>query len=309
MCSPHRYRFCHSASDQIGSWDARRGSGCIHRSHRVETVREGIEILHTAGAYHFPYWTLDSHSQSVCKGDRVYREAGKAVECHEVDASVSSGIYRLAATQEREHEHGFGGRGCVCGGGRSHRCHAGLKHFVIDWTEDGRGERRPTLDGAQRVEELEREVGEREGKKVLVPGAGLVRYFAARFVPHHTSTPRFCAADCPLGFDTTTSERSHSVNLAFKPLPSLQTTREVGDHRHPFVHWWSHQRSTSSTSRQVPFPDAAPRLSDTFHLEVRDFFDALPRRPHVVILSFIDTSQRDQDRPAHLLRLLNPGGI
>ena len=100
------------------------------------------------------------------------------------------------------------------------------------------------------------------------------------------------------------------MNLAFKLLLSPQTTREANQHRlHPFIHWWSHQRSTSSTFRQVLFPDAVPRLSDTFHLDEGDFFDTLSGWSHIVTLFFIDTSLNVIKTIQHIYSLLDPGGI
>lgn len=100
------------------------------------------------------------------------------------------------------------------------------------------------------------------------------------------------------------------MNLAFKFLLSPQTTRNVDQHRlHPFVHWWSHQQSASSTFRQVSFPDVVPRLSDTFRLDEGDFFDVLPGCSYVVTLFFIDTSLNVIKTIQHIHSLLDPGGI
>jgi hypothetical protein len=99
------------------------------------------------------------------------------------------------------------------------------------------------------------------------------------------------------------------MNLAFKFLLSPQTTQEVGQHTlHPFIHWWSHQQSTSSTFRQVSFPDAIPRLSDTFHLDEGDFFTTLPGWSYIVTLFFIDTSLNVINTIQHIYSLLDPGG-
>ena len=100
------------------------------------------------------------------------------------------------------------------------------------------------------------------------------------------------------------------MNLALKFLLCPQTTREVDQHRlHPFVHWWSHQQSTSSTFRQVSFPDTLPRLSDTFHLNEGDFFDTFPGWSYVVTLFFIDTSLNVVKTIQHIYSILDPGGI
>jgi len=100
------------------------------------------------------------------------------------------------------------------------------------------------------------------------------------------------------------------MNLAFKFLLSPQTTREADQHRlHPFIHWWSHQQSTSSTFRQVSFPDTVPRLSDTFHLDEGDFFDTFAGWSYVVTLFFIDTSLNVIKTIQHIHSLLEPGGV
>ena len=100
------------------------------------------------------------------------------------------------------------------------------------------------------------------------------------------------------------------MNLAFKFLLSPQTTREMDQHSlHPFIHWWSHQQSTSSTFRQVSFPDAVPRLSDTLHLDEGDFFDTPTGWSYVVTLFFIDTSLNVIKTIQHIYSLLEPGGV
>ena len=100
------------------------------------------------------------------------------------------------------------------------------------------------------------------------------------------------------------------MNVAFRFLLSPQTTREVHQHRlHPFIHWWSHQQSTSSTFRQVSFPDALPRLSDAFYLDEGDFFDIFSGWSYVVTLFFIDTSLNVIKTVQHIYSLLDPGGI
>lgn len=99
------------------------------------------------------------------------------------------------------------------------------------------------------------------------------------------------------------------MNIAFKFLLSQKTTA-VDQHKlHPFIHWWSHQRSTSSTFRQVSFPDVIPRLSDTFHLDEGDFFDIFTNWSYVVTHFFIDTSLDVIKTIQRIYALLEPGGI
>ena len=100
------------------------------------------------------------------------------------------------------------------------------------------------------------------------------------------------------------------MNLAFRFLLSPQTTWEVDQHKlHPFIHWWSHQQSTSSTFRQVSFPDVVPRLSDTFHLDEGDFFKLFASWSYIVTLFFIDTSLNVIKTIQHIYSLLEPGGV
>ena len=100
------------------------------------------------------------------------------------------------------------------------------------------------------------------------------------------------------------------MNLAFRFLLSPQTTQGVGQHKlHPYIHWWSHQQSTTSTFRQISFPDVVPRLSDTLHLDEGDFFRVFAGWSYVVTLFFIDTSLNVIETIRHIHSLLEPGGV
>jgi hypothetical protein len=100
------------------------------------------------------------------------------------------------------------------------------------------------------------------------------------------------------------------MNLAFKFLLSPHTTQSIDQHEfHPYIHWWSHQQSTSTTFRQVSFPDVVPRLSDTFHLHEGDFFRLFSRWSYLVTLFFIDTSLNVIKTIQHIHSLLEPGGV
>lgn len=101
----------------------------------------------------------------------------------EVNAVVTSGIYRLATTKNGENVKDITSTsvGPVSEGGHvwaeDHaKVREALKHFVRDWSEEGRRERHQAfglvLDALKR---LESEVGGRRVKRVLVPGAGLGR--------------------------------------------------------------------------------------------------------------------------------------
>jgi len=103
----------------------------------------------------------------------------------EVNALVSSAIYRLAmengeASAKRKERRDASvysvPRYAVVGVEDHAKVREALKHFVRDWSEEGRRERSQgfgmVLDALQR---LESEVDERRNKRVLVPGAGLGR--------------------------------------------------------------------------------------------------------------------------------------
>ena len=100
----------------------------------------------------------------------------------EVNALVSSAIYRLATTEDEANVEGKDtGAGSVSRdayvGVEDHaKVREALKHFVRDWSEEGKRERCQAfglvLDA---LKGLEREIGGRRKKKVLVPGAGLGR--------------------------------------------------------------------------------------------------------------------------------------
>ena len=97
----------------------------------------------------------------------------------EVNAVISSGIYRLATTTNGADADGGGASprlvADVYVGMEDHaKVREALEHFVRDWSDEGRRERCQTfglvLDALKR---LEHEVSGR--RKVLVPGAGLGR--------------------------------------------------------------------------------------------------------------------------------------
>ena len=100
----------------------------------------------------------------------------------EVNALVSTTIYRLATTGGEADANGKDtsvrpvARDTYVGVEDHAKVREALKHFVRDWSEEGRGERSQTfrmvLDTLGR---LESEVGGRRKKRVLVPGAGLGR--------------------------------------------------------------------------------------------------------------------------------------
>lgn len=100
----------------------------------------------------------------------------------EVNSVITDGIYTLAMAVNRADASGKGSSprfvsdDVYVGTEEQAKVREALKHFVRDWSEEGRKERHRAfglvLDA---LKELEREVRGRRGKKVLVPGAGLGR--------------------------------------------------------------------------------------------------------------------------------------
>jgi len=100
----------------------------------------------------------------------------------EVNALVSTAIYRLATAKDKASANdkdtsvGPVAQDPYVGVEDHARVREALKHFVRDWSEEGRRERSQTfgmvLDALMR---LETELGGRGKKRVLVPGAGLGR--------------------------------------------------------------------------------------------------------------------------------------
>lgn len=97
----------------------------------------------------------------------------------EMNAFVSGGISKLAATNDDSGNPNYMGwftEDMYVGAEDHARVREALKHFVRDWSEEGRTERSQSfglvLDALGR---LEGEVCRRNKKRVLVPGAGLGR--------------------------------------------------------------------------------------------------------------------------------------
>ncbi|KAJ7645998.1 N2227-like protein-domain-containing protein [Mycena polygramma] len=185
------------------------------------------------------------------------------------------------------------------------RVRESLKHFIRDWSADGLREREkifaPILDVLRTVE-----IGDRAGKRVLVPGSGL---------------GRLAWEISELGFETTANELSFFMALALRFLLDPSTTSVPNEHAiHPYAHWFSHQRSTESLFRSIQFPDAVPRLSPRFKLVEKDFLTLqpppaaspllaeMPGYDYIVTLFFIDTSLNILTTLEHIYYLLRPGG-
>ncbi|KAI0767151.1 N2227-domain-containing protein [Fomes fomentarius] len=178
------------------------------------------------------------------------------------------------------------------------RVRESLKHFVRDWSDEGRVEREkifgPILHALREVESPAR-----EDMHVLVPGAGL---------------GRLAWEISELGFRTTANELSFFMNLGLRFLLSGRHTQRTGQHvLQPYASWFSHQRTTDALFRQVAFPDVVPRLRNTFVLAEQDFLSL--KHPEgtngydfVVTLFFIDTSLNAIETLEHIHALLRPGG-
>ncbi|KAH9855901.1 N2227-domain-containing protein [Lenzites betulinus] len=181
------------------------------------------------------------------------------------------------------------------------RVRESLKHFVRDWSAEGGVERAkifgPVLDVLKTVAP-----GERERKRILVPGCGL---------------GRLAWEISQLGFQTTANELSYFMNLAFRYLLTEKYTQRPQQHTlQPYASWFSHQRTANELFRSVAFPDAVPRLSDKFVLAEQDFLSLrAPKNVNgatgydfIVTLFFIDTSLNAIETVEHIHRLLRPGG-
>lgn len=94
------------------------------------------------------------------------------------------------------------------------------------------------------------------------------------------------------GYRTTSCELSYYMSLTLRFILSPESTERVNQHRIcPFSHWWSHQRSSSNTFREVSFPDVLPRRIANWSLVESDFLDLVdPRYDIIVTLFFLDTS-------------------
>ncbi|KAI0774830.1 N2227-domain-containing protein [Trametes elegans] len=181
------------------------------------------------------------------------------------------------------------------------RVRESIKHFVRDWSDEGRNERAvifgPILDVLGAVEPEKR-----PRMQVLIPGSGL---------------GRLAWEISQLGYKSTANELSFFMNLAFRFLLSEKHTNQPQKHTlQPYASWFSHQRSTDRLFRSVTFPDVLPRLGDNFVLAEQDFLslsppvntDGDPGYDFIVTLFFIDTSLNAIETLEHIHKLLRPGG-
>ncbi|KAK4055788.1 hypothetical protein OIV83_000335 [Microbotryomycetes sp. JL201] len=168
-----------------------------------------------------------------------------------------------------------------------------LKHFVRDWSEEGKRERDvlfpPILD-ALRYPRADRSYRPR----ALVPGSGL---------------GRMAYEIAELGYETDANDYSHFMNLGAR----LVFNRTVSVNQHsvkPWIHNLSHQRSTINTTRTNRFPDVLPRNDAPLRFVPGDFLQLNEDAPYdaVISLFFIDTASNLLDYLEKIWRLLKPGG-
>ena len=210
--------------------------------------------------------------------------------------------------------------------GDLNRVREALKHFVRDWSEEGREERKviftPILDVLSEVPLVQR-----NAMRVLIPGSGLGRlaweiselgqYFRCRTLMFVCSFFRPTSA----GYDTVAIELSSFMTLALRFLMSPSTTQQPRQHTlRPFSSWFSHSRSNDNMFRAVSFPDKVPREKKNFQLVEGDFLShrCLPKPSgatgstsgydFIVTLFFIDTSVNVIATLEHIYSLLRPGG-
>ncbi|SCV70919.1 BQ2448_3681 [Microbotryum intermedium] len=173
-----------------------------------------------------------------------------------------------------------------------------LKHFVRDWSEEGRSERDalfPPILGA-----LETEFGERIRSglrpKVLVPGSGLAR---------------LAYEIASLGFQATANDCSHFMNIGAS-LIFKATTRPNEHVVHPYLHTFSHHRTTDSMTRGARFPDVVPSKDVDLEFKSGDFLRLFPEPSSfdaITTLFFIDTASNIVSYLEMIWRLLKPGGL
>jgi carnosine N-methyltransferase len=160
------------------------------------------------------------------------------------------------------------------------RVRESLKHLVRDWGSEGARERETIF--APILTELKKIPAERRSRhRVLVPGAGLGRLaWEIANMGQWSQTVISFHSFLELGFDTTSCELSYYMNLSLRFLLSPQTTTTPDQHTvHPYVHWWSHQRSNHNTFRGISIPDVLPRRMPNWTVLEEDFLGLSHPRP------------------------------
>ncbi|PCH36600.1 N2227-domain-containing protein [Wolfiporia cocos MD-104 SS10] len=245
---------------------------------------------------------LDSMRSSYARLGRAHKRIGyelgyprkldRLQDAIRTNAKVTQGIVELARHDFPDHL-----RDLDCSGTRGDlgRVRESLKHFVRDWSEEGREERgrifSPILDMLKEVPQAKR-----DSLRVLVPGSGL---------------GRLAWEISLLGFNVTANELSYFMNLAFRFLLSEKTTQSTNQHTlQPYASWFSHQRTDDALFRHIAFPDVVPRLTSTLHLAEGDFLAQGPPASfdYIVTLFFLDTSLNAIETVEHVHSLLKSGG-
>ncbi|CAL1711444.1 unnamed protein product [Somion occarium] len=173
------------------------------------------------------------------------------------------------------------------------RVQESLKHFVRDWSDEGRRERdricEPILSVLRDVP-----VERRASMKVLVPGSGL---------------GRLAWEISELGFNTTAIEFSYFMTLGMHFLFSPQTTQTSNQHTiYPYANWFSHTRHNEDLFRGISFPDVLPRFKPNLRLIEDDFLEHRGETyDFVATLFFVDTSLNIISTLSHIHKLLNSG--
>ncbi|SGY79618.1 BQ5605_C008g05176 [Microbotryum silenes-dioicae] len=173
-----------------------------------------------------------------------------------------------------------------------------LKHFVRDWSEEGKSERDalfpPILDAL--TTEFGGRIKSGEKPRVLVPGSGLAR------LAYETALS---------GFHATANDYSHFMNIGASLI--FKATTRTNEHIvHPYLHTFSHHRSTDSMIRGARFPDVVPSRDADLEFKSGDFLRLFPEPSSfdaITTLFFIDTASNIVSYLEMIWRLLKPGGL
>lgn len=196
-----------------------------------------------------------------------------------------------------------------------------LKHFVRDWSAEGRHERDPVfpcilhalqeefLDPKESDDRAASNATTEPPIRVLVPGAGLGR------LAHEIA-----ALGDGRSFEVTTNEWSAYTNVAYRFLTTLLHSSTTITF-HPFIDWLSHQRTTASLTRPITIPDfsfsppapppSPPPSSQGQVLLIEADFTTLTGTTYdaLVTLFFIDTAANVLAYLRSIHALLRPGGV
>ena len=145
------------------------------------------------------------------------------------------------------------------------------------------------------LEALKGEFPSTDDKRVLVPGCGLGR-LAYEIATQGTSSSAISLRlslthSLQPGFETIGNDFSHFMHLGTSLIFSRTITKE--QHQlSPYIHSFSHQRSSEDLLRTVSFPDVLPGKDVKLKFEQGDFLSAYKDRESfdaIVTLFFIDT--------------------